>query len=537
MSIREWKPTDRQEDFLSIPDSVFEGLYGGAAGGGKTECLLMHPLAKNTKEGKPVYTHPRYKALFLRRTYPELDNEVIPRSKEFYPSTGALPYQDQKKRWTWPSGAILQFGHCENEKDVYRYDTSEFTHILWDEATSFTPYQYEYLSFSRCRTASPELTAITRAGTNPGNIGHSYFRKRFVAPNRNGNVILKEVRTLKGVTSTLLRIFIPSKVTDNPYLLKNDPDYVTRLNKLPEKDRAAKADGDWWAFSGQVFDDFREFHLETEPANALHVCKPFKIPDYWPVVLSIDWGYSALTVAGFYAINPVPDKNKPAKIYKCEEFSCLKTNISSWAKSVAEIAKKYNIVDIVLDPSAWGHRGDEYTISEQFYLVSGLTPRKADNDRISGKLAIQEYLRWSPRIGEISPGEIILLPRLQIFDTCTETIKVLPLCMYKKDKQKQVTDKDDEGNSEDVEEFRGDDAYDETRYGIKACQYYLDNGVLEHQQIARTSAICSIIEQPNPSPSEITTFYRKMADLEYEQAVSNRPTRRYHGTRLRHANF
>src|ERR1700679_2248941 len=107
MSIRSWQPNKRQEDFFSIPDTIFEALYGGAAGGGKTEGLLMLDLAKKTKEGKPLYTHPRFKSLYLRRTFPELDNEVIPRSREFYEPTGAK-YNEAKKRWTWPSGAIAQ---------------------------------------------------------------------------------------------------------------------------------------------------------------------------------------------------------------------------------------------------------------------------------------------------------------------------------------------------------------------------------------------------------------------------------------------
>ena len=499
----------------------------------------MLPLVKKTKEKKPLYTHPRFKMLFLRRTFPELDNEVIPRSKEFFPSAGALPYSDQKKRWTWPSGAILQFGHCEHEKDVYKYDTSEYNIIAWDEATSFTPYQYEYLSFSRCRTSSADLPAFVRAGTNPGNIGHSYFRKRFVTPNKNGNTILREIREIqegiKTVQKTLLRIFIPSKVSDNPHILKNDPDYIVRLNKLPEKDRKAKADGDWWAFSGQVFDDFRELHIESEPSNAIHVCKPFKIPDYWPVVLSIDWGFSALTVAGWYAINPIPDKVHPAKIYKCEEMACLKTNISQWAKDVKERSKKYKLVDTVLDPSAWGHRGDEFTIAEQFTNTSELTPRKADNDRISGKLAIQEYLRWS--YNEDESEEVTLLPKLRFFDTCVETIRVLPLCIYKKDKAKQVTDADDDGNAEDVAEFRGDDPYDETRYGVKACQYYLNDGTEEHLQLQKVAKICSVFEQPNPTPSQITKFYIDMANIEARGVIASRPMKRFHGSRLKHANF
>ena len=563
MSIKSWEPTKRQESFISLPDTVFEGLYGGAAGGGKTECLLMLPLCKKDKQGKPVYEHQRFKALYLRRTFPELDREVIPRSKEFYPHTGAV-YQDQKKRWLWPSGAILQFGHCENEKDVYNYDTTEYNFILWDEATSFTPYQYEYLSFSRCRTSSPDLPSFVRAGTNPGNIGHSYFRKRFVAPARSGNVILRETRVINEKPQVLLRIFIPSKVQDNPHLMKSDPGYVDRLNRLPEKDRAAKADGDWWAYTGQVFDDFREFHLDSEPANALHVIPPFLIPEYWPRVLSIDWGYSALTVAGWYAINPVPDKVHPAKIYKYREYTALKTKISTWASDIARLSQGERLSDVVLDPSAWGNRGEEETIDQQFKHYSGLTPRKADNDRIGGKLLLQEYLRWVPKPPRFIPPEGYdqsraleiyrkegpagldayeaafrpetpeeFLPKLQIFNTCKETIRVLPLCIYKKDKAKQATEEFDEGNSEDVEEFRGDDAYDETRYGIKGCQYYLESGKAENERVRQVAKICSEVEQPNPSPSQVTTFYMRMANLEKKTARKALPVRRFHGARVR----
>lgn len=557
MSLREWKPTARQEDFLSLPDNIFEGLYGGAAGGGKTETLLMLPLVKQDKKNKPLYEHPRFKMLFLRRTYPELDSEVIPRSKDFFPSTGANPYQDQKKRWTWPSGAIVQFGHCEHEKDVAKYDTSEYNIIAFDEATSFTPYQYEYLTFSRCRTSSPDLPAIVRGGTNPGNIGHSYFRKRFVEPSRNGNCILRETRTVRGVSQTLLRIFIPSKATDNTYLIAADPDYVNRLNRLPEAERAAKADGDWWTFSGQVFDDWRTQPFPDEPSHAQHIVPSFRIPDYWPKVLSMDWGFSAMTIAGWYAINPCPSDRYPATIYKYREYSCKKTKISTWASDIRRLSGNEQFMDIVLDPSAWASRGEPATIAEQFEQHSGFSPRRADNDRVSGKLLLQDLIRWKSRPPRFVPQEGFdaelamelnrkrgpqayaeytalfkpepeekFLPKFQIFaDCCPETEKVIPVCVYDKD------------NKEDVAEFDGDDPYDETRYGIKACQYYLETGKSQYQVEAQRSAICTALEESSATPSSMTSFYIKMGNLDAQVAHANRPMKRFHGRGLRGANF
>lgn len=555
MSQKVWKPTQRQSDFISLPDTIFEALYGGAAGGGKTETLEMLPVVKKTKTGTPLYEHSRFKMLYLRRTFPELDSEVIPRSKDLYPNFGFQSYQDQKKRWTHPSGAIIQFGHCEHEKDVKKYDTAEYNIIAFDEATSFTPYQYEYLTFSRCRSSSADLPAIVRAGTNPGNIGHGYFRDRFVKPHRDGNVVLRETRTIKGQSQTLLRIYIPSKATDNTYLMQADPDYINRLNRLPEAERAAKADGDWWTFSGQVFDDWRIEPFPDEPANARHVCSPFRIPEYWPKVISIDWGFNAMTICGWYAINPCPSGKYPAKIYKYREYSCKKTKIATWASDIRRLSGNEQYTDIVLDPSAWGDRGDEKTIAEQFEQYSEFRPRRADNNRVSGKLLIQDLIRWRPRPARYIPQEGFdmelyskinrmsgpkaseeyaamfreedpeeFLPKFQVFDTCEETIKAIPLCVY------------DKNRVEDVAEFEGDDPYDETRYGLKACQLYLDGGLEEHKRLQEQARICSQLEQTG----NINHFYMRMANLEAKEIKENQPAKRFHmgiSRRFRHANF
>jgi len=383
MGLTTWRPTSKQEEFLSLPDSIFEALFGGQAGGGKSEVLLNLPLTRE------FYSAPRFKGLILRRTLPELEREIILRSQSdgLYKACGG-DYQDQKKRWKFPSGAIVQFGHLEHETDVKIYDTAEYNYIGWDEVTSFTPYMYEYLTFSRCRTSDENLPTIVRSGTNPGGVSHNYFRKRFVEPFREGGKLIKEFRTINSrITETKL-IFIKSRATDNDYLMKSDPGYLDRMQRLPEAERIAKAEGDWWIYSGQVFEDFRETKLSSEASNALHVIPSFQIPYFWPKVLSIDWGYSAMTHAIFSAINPLPSEAFPAKVYIYKEYAAKKEKISLWASNLKVMAYGEDLRDVVLDPSAFGIRGDEKTIAEQFADSFGREARRADNDRIGGKLLV-----------------------------------------------------------------------------------------------------------------------------------------------------
>ena len=532
MSIKEWKPTKRQEDFLTIPDTVFEALYGGAAGGGKSETLLMLPVVRE------FYKHSDFKGLILRRTYPELERELIIRSAEYYPQTGAV-YNESKKRWHWPAfGSYIQFGYAEHEKDVRNYDTAEYNYMAFDELTSFTEFQYKYLAFSRCRSkASSGLPAIVRNGTNPGNIGHGFVRTRFVEPAPTGYVIIKEKFSNERVIS---RIFIPAKATDNPHV---DPNYVTRLQMLPIAERLAKLEGDWWTFSGQVFDDWRIQPYADEPSNACHVVKPFKIPTWWPRVLAIDWGYAAMMWGGIAAISP------EHRIYLYKEYTCTKTKVSTWATDIGKIiaAEGVQLNDFVLDPSAWHHRGDAFTIAEQVKQYSGLTPRQADNDRLGGKILVQEVLRWRNRptkkllsgdafsidqaewirrnkgtaayesyvdqfVPEIPEGNI---PILQVFDTCTEFIKTIPLCVYNDPNKPGL-------NKEDVQEFNGDDPYDGGRYLIKACMRLINGCDAEAVQREEVATVCAASEKA----PDLTNFYIQMANLESKRRMKSLPQRR-----------
>jgi hypothetical protein len=484
---------------------------------------------------REFYKHSDFKGLFLRRTYPELDREVIPRSLEYYPQTGAV-YNESKKRWHWPAfGSYLQFGYAEHEKDVRNYDTAEYNYMAFDELTSFTEFQYKYLAFSRCRSkADSGLPAIVRNGTNPGNIGHGFVRARFIEPAPLGYTIIK---TRFNDSHVVSRIYIPAKAQDNPHV---DLNYITRLQMLPIAERLAKLDGDWWTFTGQVFDDWRIQPFADEPANACHVVKPFNIPDWWPHILSVDWGYAAMMWAGFAAISP--DK----RIYLYREYTRTQTKVSTWATELGKLARTdaAQFVDVVLDPSAWHQRGDEFTIAEQFDKYSGLTSRKADNDRLGGKILMQEVLRWrsKPAIKQHDSEEFDMekaewirrnkgtasyeayvdkfvpetiepnIPILQVFEDVAEFQRVIPLCVYNDPNKVGV-------NKEDVQEFNGDDPYDGGRYLIKACMRYLGACGKEAEKREEVAKICAA----SVVAPDLTNFYIQMANLDARRRKSARP--------------
>lgn len=527
-NILTWKPTPRQAAFLAVPDTVFEVMYGGAAGGGKSEALLNLPIVRE------FFKHPRFKGICFRRTYPELEAELIVRSdaQGLYRGTGAT-YNKDKKRWQWPSGAIMQFGHLEYDSDVRKYDSAEYNLVEFDELTSFTKYQYLYM-FSRCRSSDPNLPSIVRSGTNPGNVGHSWVRERFVEPCSTGNVILTDTKT------TLSRIFIPSKVQDNPYLMKNDPQYINRLQGMAEKDRRAKLDGDWYTFSGQVFDDYRETQYEGEPENAVHVVDEFEIPSWWPRILSIDWGYEALTYALWSAIAP------NGRVYLYREYAVKHAKISQWATDIGRISHGEQFTDVVICQSAGQQRGDDLTIAEQFEKYSGMRPRLSVNEhgsRVASKLLLQDYFRWRAKPTRKIPsegydhekaGQILRtqgmkvyqdylesfepekpeenLPKIQIFRSLEVLRKTIPLCVY------------DDDHKEDVAEFDGDDPYDCLRYNIRAVDSLsLTRSKEKFENFQNIDKAVKSFEQTK----DWTSYYRKMEKLEHTAIRSVRPIRRH----------
>src|SRR3990167_55259 len=152
---------------------VDEALYGGAAGGGKSDYLEAEAVR---------YAHiPRYRGYIFRRTYPELAR-LIDRAKEIYfqidPET---QWVEREKEFRWPSGAIIRFRHMQEAGDWSKYQGHEIHFAGFDELTQFIPNQYQKIK-GWVRSAVPGITPFIRATSNPRGVGHAYCKTRFVDP-------------------------------------------------------------------------------------------------------------------------------------------------------------------------------------------------------------------------------------------------------------------------------------------------------------------------------------------------------------------
>lgn len=428
-----WKPhRGAQEIFLRRKE--FEVLFGGAAGPGKTDCLV----AAMTRD----IENPRYHGLIIRRTFPQLQ-EIIDRCFRLYPKLGGT-YRATDKRWIFPAGACIDLGHMQHENDKYNYQGKEYHRIGADEVTQFTETQITYL-FSRLRTTDPDINPQFLGTTNPGGIGHNWVKERYVT-------ITEPLKTYIDPKTGLSRVFIPATIEDNPTLYENDPAYLQRLEALPDIEKQRLRYGIWDAFEGQVF---------VELSQRVHGCTPFDIPPEWERVCVLDWGYAKPFSVGWYAIDYDGMIYRYREWYGCKEGEAdigVKMQAYEVARGILEREEGERIGLRIADPSIWHPRPESRrkesrgpTIQEDM-MNEGVFFLKADNDRIQGKMQVHRRLGVETQIDE-DTGEILdESPLFQCFNNHKHFWRTIPNLV------------EDSNNPEDVDTKQEDHIYDEFRY-------------------------------------------------------------------------
>jgi len=408
-----FRPNDGpQTDFLAAPET--DVLYGGAAGGGKSYAMLVDPLR---------FAHrAAHRALILRRSMPEL-RELIDKSRELYPK--AFPgckFREVEKIWTFPSGAKLEFGFLERDADVYRYQGQAYSWIGFDEITHLsTEFSWNYLA-SRLRTTDPEITPYMRCTANPGGAGATWVKKRYVNPSEPNESFTGH--------DGLTRRFIPARLEDNPYL-STDGRYEQMLKALPAVQRKQLLEGNWDVTEGAAF---------TEFDMLAHVITPFEIPVGWERVKGIDYGYASESACVWGTVDP---SDGTLIIYR-ELYRKGLTGVD-----LAQMITNMELIDPysvpgVLDTAAWNRTGTTGPTVGETLQRAGHKLRRADKNRIQGKIQIHEYLRVQPS------GR----PKIQIFNSCPNLIRELQSLPL------------DKSNPEDVNTNAPDHAYDALRYLI-----------------------------------------------------------------------
>lgn len=377
-------PNPRQIEFFTAKTKHI--AYGGARGGGKS-------WAMRRKFVLLAIRYPKLRILLLRRTLPELEaNHIMPLLEEL---NRFAKYNDQKKIFTFPNGSFIKLGYCQYEKDVYQYQGHEYDVIGLEEATHFTETQKDFLTTCN-RNTRTDFSPRMYYTSNPGNVGHVWFKRLFIDKDYRGNEKPEDY------------VFIPAKVYDNKILMQNNPEYVQTLENLPEKLKKAHLHGDWDVFDGQYFDEFN---------REVHVIDPFPIPDHWRKYTTKDYGLDML--ANYWiAVDP------QGKSYVYKELYESGLIISEAARRIEEVNAGDIIYQKFAPPDLWNRRQETGKSAAQIFQEHGEYLTQANNDRVQGWYNLKEWLR------PYEDEQGIKTANLVIFKNCTNLIRTLPMLQF-----------------------------------------------------------------------------------------------------------
>ena len=316
-----------------------------------------------------------------------------------------------------PTKSSIQFGHCERDDDVYRYQGAEFDFIGIDELTQFSEFVFKYL-LSRLRTSKPDRRPLFFGATNPGNIGHRWVKRLWIDQK------LSPEEIVAGLKETDFE-FIPSLVSDNKYL---DEGYVQNLMMLPEHQRKMLLEGSWEVYEGQFFEEFTEGE---------HVIPYFNPPEEWKKIRAIDFGRTAPFVCLWMAI----DYDGVVHVYR--EYYKAGREVDENTEEVIKLSDGERYDYTVIDTSVFAKTGFGESIGQRMQR-KGLDIIPAHKDRVAGWTTLKQYMHHDEEIR----------PKIKIMKTCPSLIEEMRDVLY------------DPNKDEDLNTNMPDHALDALRYAI-----------------------------------------------------------------------
>lgn len=409
----EFHAAARRADQPGAPDLI---AIGGARGPGKSHAVFVQVAIDDCQR------FPGLSVLYLRKVGAAA-KESLDRLRQKTISYVPHTYKSFTGQILFPNGSSIIVGHFQNEKDIDKYLGLEYDIIIIEEATQLSEIKVTKIRGS-LRSATGWRPRMYLS-TNPGGVGHAWFKKKFVEPWRR-----------KTETDTC---FIPANYKDNVFL---DEGYIKYLESLTGLLGRMWRDGDWDVGAGMFF---------TNWDHNIHVIEPFEIPRHWSMWGSFDYGFSHPTAAYWWTSN---DGNK----YTIAEHVEPRWLVPQHAEVMKEKTAKFKRNMSQMDGFNAGHdafakRGDYEgkTIADQ-YKVNGITLYRANIDRVAGAAEMLRHLGNS---------EAKLKPTWYVFSSCTHLIDCIPAMLSDEHRPEDVLKID-----ADIEGIGGDDPYDGSRYGI-----------------------------------------------------------------------
>lgn len=398
------KPSPKQLAFLAFDG--LEAFYGGAAGGGKSDALLMAALQ--------YVDVPNYSAVLFRRSYTDLalPGALMDRAHEWL----ADAIKRKEVRWDrethtfhFPSGATIAFGYISAPRDMYRYQSAEFQYIAFDEIAEWPDDEAYKFLFSRLRkTHAIDVPLRVRCASNPIGPGAVWVRRRFLENN-------------PPASGEGQRIYVPANFEDNPYLEKES--YLRSLRELPESTQRRLIEGSWEEIDDAAFPDFKP---------GIHVIPPISPPWDWRRWEAMDFGVTNPTAWYAAALSPqghtiiYGEYYQPGLIQE-HASNILTLRAREWGEPLLSLCDP-----AIKARTGFGVSGRGDTVHSEFQR-NGLYLVPANNDRIEGRVRLSQLLRpdlslpfpeWHPNSGQYGS------PKLFITANCKnliEQLKTAPL--------------------------------------------------------------------------------------------------------------